>query len=878
MTKTAKERDKWREVTAAKPCEICGKGDWCRRSPGGTKIACRRESRGAVKTKRYSDGSEAYLHILRDDGPAAGNGRPKAKRQRQASGLTSSAADAPVLQDAPQPSGDDQDAMAKRDAAYRRLLALLSLSPDHRDNLRQRGLSDAEIDAGGYRTLPTNGRARIAKKLMAELGQDFTAAPGLVISDGRPRIAAPSGLLIPVRNLAGQIIAAKVRVDNPTGGGKYLYLSSAKDDGPGPGSPAHVPLGVRGPVDVARITEGEIKANVATLLSGVPTLSFPGVASWRVVLPMLQALGSTTVKVAFDSDAGENPNVARPLRECVKELQAHGYAVELERWPADAGKGIDDVYAAGRAADIEILAGPAALEAVEEIAAAAGVDDHDGDSDEESKCPKSIATLLVELAAVAELWRTAGQGIAYTTLPVAGHREHWPVRSLTFRRWLARQFYERYGKAPGGQALQDALTVIDGQAVFGAAEHPVYVRVAGHDGRLYLDLTNDAWQAVEIDGDGWRVVDACPVRFRRAKAMIPLPTPTAGGNLGDLQRFVNVTADDWPLLLGWLVAAFRPTGPYPILALHGEQGSAKSTTARTVRSLTDPNAAPVRCEPRNEQDLMIAAGNGWVVCLDNLSFVPSWLSDALCRLSTGGGFATRTLYENDEETIFTAMRPVILTGIEELANRSDLLDRSLTLQLPRIPDAKRRTEAEHLREFQEAHSRILGAALDAVSAALRNLPTTRVVGLPRMADFALWATAAEAGLGLQPGEFMAAYLGNRDAANEAALDSNPVAKYILQLANAGGWAGKPSDLHAKIETMATDQEIRAKNWPKTAKPLSGILKRLAPNFRAAGAEIDFGKEGTGSQRGRHIEILPIKASFGAESKLGRSWGAVWGAR
>lgn len=741
-----------------------------------------------------------------------------------------------------------------RDAGYRCLLAELRLSPDHRDGLKHRGLSDTDIDAGGYKTLPAAGRGAAVKQVAAELGQDFATVPGFVTGERGPRIAAPAGLLVPVRDLAGQIVALKLRADDPTPGKpKCLYLSSAKYGGPSPGSPAHVPAGVCGPVELARITEGELKADVAHRLSGVPTLSFPGVASWRVVLPVLQALGVKTVRVAFDADADKNAAVARPLRECVHELPAHGYAVELERWPQDAGKGVDDVLQAGRAADIEILAGPAALAAVEEIAAAAGVDNSDSDADEQKE-RKSQATLLVELAAVAELWHTSGQGIAYATLPVADHREHWPIRSLTFRRWLGRQFFGQYGKAPGSQALQDAMTVLEGQAIFDGPEFPVFVRVAGDGDKLYLDLANETWQAVEIDAAGWRILDAAPVRFRRAKAMLPLPTPTPGGDIGELRRFVNVDVDGWPLLLGWLVAAFRSIGPYPVLALHGEQGSAKSTTARTLRAIIDPNAAPLRCEPREPRDLMIAANNGWVVALDNLSFVPVWLSDALCRLATGGGFATRTLYENDEETIFDSMRPAILTGIEELANRSDLLDRSLILQLPRIPDDRRRTEAEHWREFEQAHGRILGAVLDAVSAAVRNLASTRIDRLPRMADFALWATAAEGGLGLQPGEFLSAYRGNRDAANETALESSPVAKHVLQMADAGEWHGTPGELLEHIETLASDGEKRLKTWPKNPRSLSGILKRLAPNLRTAGVEIEFGHEGRGRQKRRNVAI------------------------
>ena len=135
--------------------------------------------------------------------------------------------------------------------------------------------------------------------------------------------------------------------------------------------PAHVPAGVCGPVEVARITEGELKADVATRLSGVPTVSFPGVASWRVVLPVLSGPRVKTVRVAFDADADKKARWPGPYGNAVKKLQGHGYAVELERWAADAGKGIDDLLAAGRAADIESCpaGGPAA---VEEIASGCG--------------------------------------------------------------------------------------------------------------------------------------------------------------------------------------------------------------------------------------------------------------------------------------------------------------------------------------------------------------------------------------------------------------------------------------------------------------------------------------------------------------------------
>jgi hypothetical protein len=206
--------------------------------------------------------------------------------------------------------------------------------------------------------------------------------------------------------------------------------------------------------------------------------------------------------------------------------------------------------------------------------------------------------------------------------------------------------------------------------------------------------------------------------------MLPMPMPEEGGCLDVLRPFVNVATDEeWRLLVSWLLAALRPRGPYPALGVHGEQGSAKSTLVRVLRSLIDPNVAALRSTPRDERDLVIAANNGWLIALDNLSHLQDWLSDALCRLATGSGFATRELYSNAEETIFAAQRPIVLNGIEELATRADLLDRAILLYLPTIPEEKRQDEQAFWQAFEQARPHILGALLDIVSAALGTLPT-----------------------------------------------------------------------------------------------------------------------------------------------------------
>ena len=301
---------------------------------------------------------------------------------------------------------------------------------------------------------------------------------------------------------------------------------------------------------------------------------------------------------------------------------------------------------------------------------------------------------------------------AYADVWMDGHRETLPIRSMGFERWLRRLFVERTGRGATREALNHAQDNLDAQAAL-AGQRRVYQRTATLGDRLYIDLSDDSHQVVEIDSEDWRVLSDPPeVRFRRTKTARPLPEPVKGDSrtgLSILRGFLNMDEADFVLCVAWLLASLRDTGPYPLLVLTGEQGSAKSTAAKLLRSLVDPARPPTTGMPRNERDAAIAARNRHVLAYDNLSGLPTWFSDTLCRLSTGEGFATRALYTNDEEVVIEASRPVILTGIENPSVRGDLAERSITIRLAPIADADRRTESELMATFEAAVPIIFGA-------------------------------------------------------------------------------------------------------------------------------------------------------------------------
>src|SRR5918995_4823542 len=415
----------------------------------------------------------------------------------------------------------------------------------------------------------------------------------------------------------------------------------------------------------------------------------------------------------------------------------------------------------------------------------------------------------------------APDGTAYATVEVDGHLETHAIRSVRFTDWLLIRYFRQHGRAPNTQLLTDALNTVRAIATYDGPEMPVYIRVAEHNGDVYVDLGNDRWDAVRITREGFEVVTTPPVRFVRKAGFATLPYPQAGGTIEDLRTFLNLATDgDFMMVAAWAAFSLSPWGPYPVLVLQGEQGSAKSTTVRVLRSLVDPAVEPLRALPKNERDLAIAAGNAWVLAFDNLSGIRDQLSDALCRLATGGGFATRMLYTNDEEIIFSAKRPIILNGIDDLATRGDLQERSLLVSLPSIPEEERREENSFWAEFEAARPRIFGTLLSGVSAALRNVDDVHLDQLPRMADFAVRAEAMQEAFGWEPGSFVEVYARNRKQASETLLSNEPLADAIRQTLHYAERVGETevwgtaTELLNRLATNVDDETKRSKAWPR----------------------------------------------------------------
>ncbi len=430
--------------------------------------------------------------------------------------------------------------------------------------------------------------------------------------------------------------------------------------------------------------------------------------------------------------------------------------------------------------------------------------------------------------------------------------------SKGFRRIVLQSWAADFGGVPQPQAVTSAIEMIDARAAEAGTPETVSTRVGGRDGKIYLDLCDEARQVAEVSPTAWRITPSAQCDFLQKRTASALPVPTRGGSLDRLAHFLNVDDDGLVLIQAWLVGALHPTGPYPILVLEGEAGSAKSTATKMLKSLIDPTVPQVRSLPRSERDLGVAAEGSWVLAFDNLSGLRPWIADALCRLSTGGGIATRALFTDDEEQVFDLIRPVILNGIESVVTRQDLITRELVVQLHPIAEGDRRDERALWEAFEAERPALLGALLDAVMSALERAASIDLPRKPRMSDFATWVTAAEPALGWDPGTFLKVYEANAEAALRMSLDGSSLAKAIMTHvrtpARAGAWQGTATDLLDALNYAKDSQERRAQGWPRNAQSLSTQLRRLAPALRAGGVDIEFGWAGRDTAKQRWIEI------------------------
>lgn len=432
-------------------------------------------------------------------------------------------------------------------------------------------------------------------------------------------------------------------------------------------------------------------------------------------------------------------------------------------------------------------------------------------------------------------WRTPN-GDVFVDLWMDAVRHTVPVKSEAFMGLLYMVAQQAApGKLPSAKAIEEMKAYCVGMALASQRIMPAHVRVAGDIATMWYDLGDDGREVVKWQGGAWAVVrqSAEVPRFYRPAGMLPQVQPGVGGNLVELLgRHVRAKGDDIYLIAAWLVGAFKPGGPYPILIINGEQGSAKSTTTRLLRRIVDPHARDMREPPSGNRDLVAAVKNAYVLAIDNVSSIQNSLSDSLCRISTGtGALGGRALYTDSDEAAFTACRPIVLNGIPAFAEREDLVSRSINVELPSIGAAHRMDDDTFWAAFEADLPAILASVFDCVGKAQKGFAGVKLNEAPRMANFARWAYA---GLGQEAGDkFLSAYSCNKQEAAAHTVEHNEVAQALVALMqDKEVWYGSWSKLLADLQPVA----IVTKYWPANSLQLRNRVIRLSEDLRRCGLE------------------------------------------
>ena len=459
--------------------------------------------------------------------------------------------------------------------------------------------------------------------------------------------------------------------------------------------------------------------------------------------------------------------------------------------------------------------------------------------------------------------------VAHAAVTINEHLEILPIAGTRFKHWLRKIIKQEYHVAVRDTLLDEVAFNLISDAAFDGQTRNLSLRFAsapddnlGLKLRWYYDLTNDEYEFIEITPDSWKV-KRNEILFRRIEHQQPQDYPNNSGDyppdiFDRFMKLLNVEQSKRLILKCYIISLFIPGLPKAILMIHGEQGSAKSMLQELIKMLVDPDILKTLSFPKDTAELVQQLSHNALVYYDNLSKIPVWISDLLCRATTGSGFSKRRVYTADDDVVYALMRNIGFNGINLAASKPDLLDRGLILQTEMIPKGDRKRMRKIWNEFNTLKPQLLAYILDTLVKVLawkRENPSVELLKeLPRMADWAEWCEVISRCMGEEDNAFINAYTQNIELQTEEIIAGSDLASVIV--AHTEDFDGTSTELLAKLNLYADSNGVDRNNryWPKTASSLSYHLHLLQRTLRDVGIEVGEYRDTSTKNSTRKITI------------------------
>ena len=501
---------------------------------------------------------------------------------------------------------------------------------------------------------------------------------------------------------------------------------------------------------------------------------------------------------------------------------------------------------------------------------------------------ESAATILVDLAKknITKLFKDQ-YGYAFAIIHNEDHDELLKLSTKNEKclLYLSRLFYQNEGKTANAEAISNATHTLQAEAVFTGNEIPLDVRVAWSNPEreeIYYDMTDPQWRRIIITKQGWRISnDINPIlfiRFNQSSQIEPDRNypPNIFDQFLDLMHIEGV--NNRLLAKAWIVSLFIPDIPHVINLVFGTQGGAKSTFYRYIKRLVDPDKIELLSVPTQMPQFAQQMYHNYLVIYDNAKHLPKWFSDEICKACTGVGISKRTLFSDDDDTIYQYKRCIVINGINNIVVEPDALDRSIQMEHQRLKDDSVKEDSDVKAQFEELRPKLLAYILDILVKALQIKPDIQKIqskGTMRMADFVYWSEAIARAMGEEPLTLANAYWENVGKQSASVIENHELAQAVILFVDtrcnpptdALLWAGRTLDLSKELNSIAIQHKLyddsTKKYWPKRVEDFTRKLRPVIPNLKStSGISITIFRSTEGETKGQSfIEIYNERHAF-----------------